>query len=65
MISGSGYLIFMNLHIECSVHDILTFLEYLFQNCISPKDISTYLSSIHSQAKLYGWDVSSIALPAV
>ena len=51
--------------LECSVHNLLTFLEYLFQNCISPKVISTSFSSIHSKAKLYGLDVSSIAHPAV
>ena len=55
----------MDLPLECSVRNVLTFLEYLFQNCISPKVISTYLSSIHSKAKLYGWDVSSTAHPAV
>ena len=60
-----AYLTFMDLHIECSVHNILTFLEYLYNNGISPKVISTYLSSIHSKAKLYGWDVSSIGHPAV
>ena len=60
-----GYLIFMDLPLECSVHNILIFLEYLFQNSISTKVISTYLSSIHSKAKLYGWDVSSIAHPTL
>ena len=40
-------------------------MEYLFQSGISPKVISSYLSSIYSKASLYGWDVSPIAHPAV
>ena len=60
-----GYLIFMDLQIDCSIHNILTFLEYLFQSSISPMVISSYLSSIYSKASLYGWDVSPIAHPAV
>ena len=59
-----AFLIFMDLPITCSVHNILAFMEYLYQNLISPKVISTYISSIHSKAQLYGWDTSATSHPA-
>ena len=55
----------MDLPIAISVHNILTFLEYLYQNLISPKVISSYLSSIHSKASFYNWDTSSLSHPAI
>ena len=59
------FLLFMDLPVSISVHNILTFLEYLYQNLISPKVISSYLSSIHSKAGLYSWDTSSLSHPAI
>ena len=43
----------MNLPIRCNVHKILTFLEYLYCNKLSPKVIKNYLSSLTSMAKRY------------
>ena len=60
-----AYLLFMDLPIVISVHNILTFVEYLYQNHISPKVISTYLSSIQAKARLYNWDFSAIAHPSI
>ena len=50
------FLVFMNLPVIMSVHNILTFLEYLHTDPLSPKVIKNYLSSISSmtkQLKLY------------
>ena len=60
-----AFLIFMDLPILCNVHNILAFMEFLYQNPISPKVISTCISSIHSRAQLYGWDTSATSHPAV
>ena len=60
-----SFLIFMDLPITISVHNVLTFLEYLFQNLISPKVISSYLSSIHSKAAIYNLDISPLSHPAI
>ena len=60
-----AYLIFMDLPIVASVHNLLSFLEYLYQNAISPKIIATYLASIKARASLYSWDVSAFAHSAV
>ena len=40
-------------------------MEFLYQNSISTKVISIYLSSVHAKAKLYGWDTSATSHPAV
>ena len=50
---------------ECNVHNILTFMEFLYQNSLSPKVLSTYISSIHSRAQWYGWDNSPTSHLAV
>ena len=60
-----AFLIFIDLPITCNAHNILTFMEFLYQNSISPKVISTYISSIHSKAQLYGWDTSATSHSAV
>ena len=48
-----------------TVHNILTFLEYLYQNVLSPQVICSYLSSIQARAKLYNWDIAAACHPAV
>ena len=55
----------MDLPINISVQNILTFLEYLYQNLISPKVLSSYLSFIHSKASIYNWDTSSLSHLAI
>ena len=50
---------------ECNVHNMLTFMEFLYQNLVSPKVISTYMSSIHSKAQWYGWPTPSASHPTV
>ena len=44
---------------------MLAFLEYLHQNCISPKVIKNYLSSITSTASLYNLDPSPAFHPSI
>ena len=56
-----AYLIFMDLPISLSVHNILSFLEYLYQNALSPKVIKNYLSSISSVSKNFNLDVSALS----
>ena len=48
-----------------TVYNLITFLEYLYQNSLSPQVISSYLSSIQARAKLYSWDISPASHPAV
>ena len=60
-----AFLIFMDLPVTCNLHNILAFMEFLYQNSISPKVISTYNSSILTKAHLYGWDTSAASHPAV
>ena len=55
----------MDLPIGASVHNLVSFFEYLYQNAISPKIIATYLSSIKARASLYSWDVSAFSHPSV
>ena len=55
----------MDLPITISVHNILTFLEYLYQSLISPKVIASYLSSIHTKASIYNLNTSSLSHPAI
>ena len=43
-----------------NLHNILTFLEYLFQNHISPKVIRNYLSSVRLMAHQYNMPQSDI-----
>ena len=44
---------FMELPVNINLHNVLTFLEYLFQNNISPKVIRNYLSSVRLMALKY------------
>ena len=60
-----SFLIFMDLPITISVHNILTFLEYLYQSLISPKAIASYLSYIHAKASIYNLNTSSLSHPAI
>ena len=60
-----AYLLFMDLPIHISVHNILTFAAYLYQNHISPRVISTYLSSIQARAKFFNWDVTPFTHPSI
>ena len=48
-----AFIMFMELLVNISLHNILTFLEYLFQNNISPKVIRNYLSSVRLMASKY------------
>ena len=48
-----SFIMFMELPVCVNLHNILTFLEYLFQNHISPKVIRNYLSSVHLMAHQY------------
>ena len=51
----------MNLPRCINVHNILTFLEYLYQNSISPKVIQNYLSSIRTMANECALDTSPLS----
>ena len=51
----------MDLPVSISVHNILSFLEYLYQNGLSSKVIKNYLSSISSVSKFFNLDTSSLA----
>ena len=51
----------MDLPVSLFVHNILSFLEYLYQNGLSPKVIRNYLSSISSVSKFFSLDVSPLS----
>ena len=55
----------MDLPLTISVQNTIAFMEYLYQSALSPRVISTYLSSIQAKAKLYSWDTMAISHPAV
>ena len=48
-----SFIMFMELPVCVNLHNILTFLEYLFQNHISPKVIRNYLLSVCLMAHQY------------
>ena len=48
-----AFIMFMELPLTVNLHNVLTFLEYLFQNHISPKVIRNYLSSVRLMASRY------------
>ena len=48
-----AFLLFLNLSIVISTHNVLVFLEYLVKSSISPKVVKNYLSSIASMASFY------------
>ena len=58
-----GFTIFMNLPTDIILHNILTFLQYLYQNSISVKVIKNYLSSISTMASFYNLDHSAVSHP--
>ena len=60
-----SYLIFMQLPVEFSLHNIITFLEFLYQSSLSPKVISNYFASIRSMAKFYNIEHSDLSHIAV
>ena len=60
-----SYLIFMQLPLKFSLHNIITFLEFLYQSSLSPKVISNYLSSIRSMTKFYNIEHSDLSHIAV
>ena len=60
-----SFLYFTNLPLTFTLSNILAFLEYLYQNHISPKVIKNYLSSITTMAKFYQLDHQDIFHPSV
>ena len=56
-----AYVVFMDLSPTITVHNLLTFMEYLHLNNISPTVIKSYISSISSMAKSFGLDYSAVA----
>ena len=47
------YLIFAGLPLQISLRNMLTFLEFLAQQNLSPKVIRNYMSSVITMAKVY------------
>ena len=60
-----SFLNFSNLPFIFTLSNVLAFLEYLYQNHISPKVIKNYLSSITTRAKFYQLDHQDIFHPSV
>ena len=48
-----AFVLFMKLPVKFSLHNILAFLEYLYQNHISTQVIKNYVSSLNSMARTY------------
>ena len=46
----------MDLPISLSLHNVLAFLEYLYQKALSPNVIKNYVSSLSTMAKNFGLD---------
>ena len=55
----------MKLPVNFSLHNILAFLEYLYQNCISPQVIKNYVSSLNSMARIYNIPAEDLSHVAV
>ena len=55
----------MKLPVNFSLHNILTFLEYLYQNHISPQVIKNYVSSLNSMARTYNIPAEDLSHVAV
>ena len=53
----TGFLIYMRLPMNVSVHCLLAFMEYLHDNSLSPSVIKNYISSLTKQAKRFGWEM--------
>ena len=60
-----AFMIFMQLPITISVHNILIFLEYLYNNALSPKVIKNYLSSISAVTSFYHLDTRPLSHPSI
>ena len=60
-----SFLYFTKLPLTFTLSNVLAFLEYLYQNHISPKVIKNYLSSITTMAKFYQLDHQYIFHPSV
>ena len=58
-------LIFYNLPIELSAHNLLIFLEFFTKSNLSPKVVRNYCSSVVSLAQFYGWNTAPASHPAV
>ena len=56
-----AYIVFMDLSPTITVHNLLTFMEHLHLNTISPKVIKSYISSISAMAKCFRLDYSAVA----
>ena len=50
-----SFLIFLHLPLVISVHNLLIFLEYLYNNSLSPKVIKNYLASISTWLLITSW----------
>ena len=55
-----SFLTFLQLPVSISVHNLLIFLEYLYNNSLSPKVIKNYLASISTMAFHYNLDPTPI-----
>ena len=51
----------MKLPVEFSLHNVLVFLEYLYQNNLSPQVIKIYVSSLASMARTYNISASDLS----
>ena len=51
-----AFVIFMDIPISLSLHNVLAFLEYLYQKALSPKVMKNYVSSLSTMAKNFGLD---------
>ena len=60
-----AFLHIMDLPPTTTLHNIMEFIEYLHQNLISYKVISSYVSSIKSMAVLYNLPSQNFSHPAV
>ena len=60
-----SFLCFTNLSFTFTLSNVLAFLEYLYQNHISPKVIKNYLSFITTMANFYQLDHQDIFHPSV
>ena len=55
----------MGLPVGLSLHNVLAFLEYLYQKGLSPKVIKNYVSSLSSMAKNFGLDHQHLSHQAI
>ena len=55
----------MHLPVDFSLHNVIIFLEFLYQSSLSPKVIANYLASLRSMAKFYNIEHSHLSHIAV